>query len=500
MLLNLTEYSNEPLHNQISRQIWEKILAGDLIENEPVLAVRTLARTHHISTLTVVKAYDDLEKEGILEKDGNAYLVNPLSDEKKQEISLRRLFKNETSLNIIDTFSNQLKSVFELDRLFEILKTSIRNHFNIPEILMAVYESELSGYRVLSDQCAGRKTVIDMNDPMIYDLAKANLPVDAGNLKMPAEKSTMYNEITKRRINIIFPLKDGESLLGILALPGKKSGNPFTKEDQGVLTILANQFATALITARFYVETVEKKRFDEELSLASRIQQDLLPKELPDNERFQIAAYSKPSFRVGGDFYDYLPIDEDRFGLVIADACGKGMPAAMLISQIQAMLKGEAGSGKPITQILKHLNKHIKKYTSAQNFTTLFFGIYNKNTGILEYANAGHNYPVVIREDGTKELLITTGPALGITTDEDYFVEEISAGPGDNILLYTDGLTEAMDREGNEYGEQKLYDMLSGIREKDASEIIEIIKDDINAFSQSGGDRDDTTMLLFKIK
>ncbi|MCP4724969.1 MAG: SpoIIE family protein phosphatase, partial [bacterium] len=423
MLLNLTEYSNEPLHNQISRQIWEKILAGDINENENMLPVRTLARTHHISTLTVVRAYDDLVKEGILNRNESTHHVAVLSKEKKQEIALRRLFKVDTSLNIIDTFSNQLKSVFDLDRLYEILKTSVKSHFNISDVLMTVYDPGSSGYRILSDGSSERETIIDINDPIIKELAQINIPTEIENLNRPDKESLLDIEIEKRGMKIVFPLKDEDTLLGVLALPGKKSGNPFTKEDFGVLTILSNQFATALITARYYVETVEKKRFEEELSLASKIQQDLLPKELPDNEEFQIAAYSKPSFRVGGDFYDYLPIDEDRFGLVIADACGKGMPAAMLISQIQAILKGEAGSGKPIIQILKHLNKHIKKYTSAQNFTTLFFGIYNRKTGVLEFANAGHNYPVIIRKDGSKELLITTGPALGITTDDDYFVE-----------------------------------------------------------------------------
>jgi sigma-B regulation protein RsbU (phosphoserine phosphatase) len=365
---------------------------------------------------------------------------------------------------------------------------------------MAIYEPELSGYRVLSGDSVGKKILIDMDDLLIQYLARTNIHTETGSLKIPERESQLFVEIKNHKMQIIFPLKDGDNLLGILALPDKKSGNPFTNEDFGVLTILSNQFATALITARFYVETVEKKRFEEELSLASRIQQDLLPKELPDNEKYQIAAYSKPSFRVGGDFYDYLPIDEERFGLVIADACGKGMPAAMLISQIQAILKGEAGSGKPISQILGHLNKHIKKYTSAQNFTTLFFGIYNRNTGILEYANAGHNYPVIIRKNGSKELLITTGPALGITTDEDYFTEEINVQPGDNVLFYTDGLTEAMNDSEEEYGEQRLYDMLLENKEKKAEEIIELLKNDIDSFSKSGSDRDDTTMMLFKLK
>ncbi|MCP4725021.1 MAG: serine/threonine-protein phosphatase, partial [bacterium] len=121
-------------------------------------------------------------------------------------------------------------------------------------------------------------------------------------------------------------------------------------------------------------------------------------------------------------------------------------------------------------------------------------------TGVLEFANAGHNYPVIIRKDGSKELLITTGPALGITTDDDYFVENIKVASGDNILLYTDGLTEAMDSSGNEYGEQKLYDTLTEYKEKEASEIIEIIKNDINRFSKNSTDRDDTTMMLLKVR
>ncbi|MFC1564548.1 SpoIIE family protein phosphatase [candidate division KSB1 bacterium] len=499
MLLNLTEFSDEPIYSQISRQIWEKIISGDLKEQDYLLPVRTLARTHHISPITVEKAYSDLLEEGVITEYQKEYRVADISRGKKREITIKRLFKNDTSLNIIDTFSNRLRSVFEPAKLYEILKMSIQKHFDIQDVFMLIYDSKLGGFKMFTDNESTGRSLIKNNDPFISELNLLDTPAELDNIKVQNSHSMLRDELTNRYIQLIFPLKDEDQILGLIALPGKRPGIPFSKEDHSMLTILANQFVSALITARYYFETVEKRRYEEELTLASRIQQDLLPKELPDNDEIQIAAFSKPSFTIGGDFYDYLPIDDNRFGLVIADACGKGMPAAMLISQIQAILKGEAGSGKPIIEIVKHLNRHIKQYTSARNFTTLFFGIYNRETGVLEYANAGHNYPVIIRRDGSRELLLTTGPALGITTDEDFFTEEVRVNPGDTVLFYTDGLTETMDETGREYSEQRLYNKLAENREKEADEIIRLIINDLNSFSNSEEYRDDTTMLLFRV-
>ncbi|MFQ5632631.1 MAG: PP2C family protein-serine/threonine phosphatase, partial [bacterium] len=200
-----------------------------------------------------------------------------------------------------------------------------------------------------------------------------------------------------------------------------------------------------------------------------------------------------------GDFYDYLPIDKNHFGLVIADASGKGMPAALLISQIQAILKSEVGHGNSIRQTIASLNKHLKQYSSAQNFATLFYGIVDLQAGILEYANAGHNYPILMRKNGKGEILQTTGPALGILQNSDHETASIRLRTGDNLLLYTDGVTETMNTEKAEYGEMHLQDVFEHNRSSSAQAILDAIIEDLSDFGAADSSQDDRTMVVLKV-
>ncbi len=500
MLLNLTELSTEPLHNQISRQIWEKVLAEDLKAGEELLHARTLARTHHISSLTVNRAYGDLQKEGIIKSDnGTVYFVENLTEERKREIARRRLFEVNSPLNVIDTFSNQLFSVFDPEKLRQILEDNILSFIRVKNVFMALRENKSKELEILPERSYPQSFKIEDNDPFLDEICRLSLPAHLNEIDKSSGKSKLNTELKRRNVQILFPLKEKDTVHGFIALTEKEGSLPFLKEDTGVLTVLANQFVTALITARFYVEAIEKRRMEEEINLARQIQRDLLPHELPDNDSIQLAAVTEPSLTVGGDFYDYLPLDENRFGLVIADACGKGMPAAMLISQIQAILKSEAGQGNSIQQTMINLNKHIKQYTSSQNFTTLFYGIYDKEAGVLEYANAGHNYPVLLRKNGETEPLTTTGAALGILPGGEGLTQVINLYPGDSVILYSDGVTETMNENMKEYGEQRLQDLLISCRDLSPEKIIEEILGDLNSFSKTEQLQDDRTLMVLKV-
>jgi sigma-B regulation protein RsbU (phosphoserine phosphatase) len=265
-----------------------------------------------------------------------------------------------------------------------------------------------------------------------------------------------------------------------------------------VLQAFSRQLVSVFYPEKLYAIVEENRQMEEELLMARQIQAGLLPKELPDNNRLQLAAYSEPSRTIGGDFYDYLPIAKHRCGLVIADACGKGMPAAMLIAQLQAILKNETGNGQSLRQTMRNLNQHVKRYTSAKNFATLFYGVFDQCTGILEFANAGHNYPILVRQNGAVELLKTTGPALGLHPDWNYATATIKIGAGDALLLYTDGVNETMNRAEEQYGEERLQDLLVRHRECSAKDLIRMIIEDLNAFHGSMLLQDDRTMMVLK--
>jgi len=338
MILNITEYSEEPLHNQIAQQIWEKIQSGIINPGEALPSVRTLARTYHISIPAVNRAYANLVRAGIIQfYSKNAYFV-----------------------------------------------TSLHNNSVAPTI------------------------------------------------------SQQYKEFT------------------------------------------------------------EKKRLKEELRGAAQILNDLLPQKLPKNDNFEISAYLEPSCTIGGDFYDFFSIDDTLFSIVIADACGKGIPAALLISQVQAILKIEAVGNGHIETTMKHLNSHIIRHTSAQNYITLFYGIFNVNTGILHYSNAGHHFPILLRTGGTFEMLPSTSLALGFIENEDFSHKSIQINKGDILLLYSDGVTDGHNSSGEEFGETRLKEILLKNNSKDTEEIVAALTAEIKQFNTISAFSDDKTIVVFK--
>lgn len=249
-----------------------------------------------------------------------------------------------------------------------------------------------------------------------------------------------------------------------------------------------------------YREAAAKHKIEEELKLARQIQDDLLPKAPLSDNQVEIFGSTIPSQVVCGDFYDYFKIDESRYGLVIADASGKGMPAAILISQIQAILKSEISNGSEIAVIMKKLNNHLIVNSSARNFTSLFYGILDCSEGKFEYANAGHNFPILIKNGNPFELLKTTGPALGLVRDFGYNTTVIVLKGNESILFYTDGITETMNEIGEQFGEGRLIELMVKHNNLHCKELLISIENEINQFKSDEYINDDKTLMTVKIK
>jgi len=243
----------------------------------------------------------------------------------------------------------------------------------------------------------------------------------------------------------------------------------------------------------------EKERIDTELETAKQIQQSMLPLELPDTEDISVAAYSTISNEVGGDFYDFFELEENKYGVLIGDASGKGLSAAMIISQIQAIIKSDISNKRSITQTLSIVNTYLKSFSAAKNFATLFYGELDLSTGILKYANAGHNYPMIIKQHGGIEHLKTTGPALGLISNTQYKDMSTKIENDDLLFLFTDGLSECMNDSSKQYGEERIENILKRNKNKTSKQIIDDIKKDVDLFSSEPTRRDDTTFIMIKL-
>lgn len=240
--------------------------------------------------------------------------------------------------------------------------------------------------------------------------------------------------------------------------------------------------------------------FKTELNAAKQIQNGLLPKTLPSNEIIDVAAHSTLPDEVGGDFYDFFEIDSNKYGIIIGDASGKGFPAAMLISQIQAIIKSDLSLNRTIAQTIHLINSYMNTYSSAKYFATLFYGILDLNKNELSYINAGHNFPIIFNRTSDSTFLKTTGPALGLMQNASYDQLKIDIVDKGLLFLYTDGLTERMDSNSNQFGEERIIEILNNNRNEDAKEIIKEVTESVKSFSNDQVEIDDTTFMVVKIK
>jgi len=343
MLLNLTYYSSEPIHNQIVNQVLMRIFEEDKLPGDELDSIRKISRQHHIEKASIKKAFNKLEQLGVVSStDNDKYYVNDIS-------------------------TRALKLLIDRD---------YNNSKNISE----------------------------------YDL-------------------------------------------------------------------LAN-----------------------ELNAAKHIQNGLLPKSLPSNDFIDVAAYSTISDDVGGDFYDFFELEKNKFGIIIGDASGKGFPAAMLISQIQAIIKSDYSQKRSNIQTIHLVNSYMNTYLSAKYFATLFYGILDLEIGELKYINAGHNFPILIDENITIKRLNTTGPALGLMGNANYEEVVIGISNNDLLFLFTDGLSERMNDTNELFGEDRIIRTISGSLKSGSDQIVKEIEEAASLYSSKSEEADDTTFMAVKIR
>ena len=235
-----------------------------------------------------------------------------------------------------------------------------------------------------------------------------------------------------------------------------------------------------------------------ELDVASKIQQSILPTEFPRHEDYEISANMEPARNVGGDFFDVLRLDRGRVGLAVADVSDKGVPAALFMMSSRTLLKGAAiGTSNP-GEVLQEVNELLDAENEAAMFVTVLYAVYDPETGHLTYANGGHNTPLLIHPDGSSdEFPLTGGIALGVAPGLEYEHDSVTVAPGDTVFLYTDGVTEAMNGEGEEFGMDRLRDTFAAARPKSAEEANAAVFAAVSEFAGDTPQSDDITCMTF---
>lgn len=401
--------------------------------------------------------------------------------------------------NVIERFSRQVISLFDPAKLRQIIEETLKTTLLVEDIFFVLYDDSVGEYVLRQDRFSQSRKIIKREDLLLRGINQLDSPTFFHSLSDFKKDSELADELERRGVKLILPMKDSEHLLGFLALSAKAAGYNYSTEDINLLGVLSNQMVTALTNARLYVDSLERIRLQEEVSMARQIQLDLLPTAPPKYDCMNISAHSTPSRTVGGDFYDFIKKDDGRLGICIADASGKGMPAALMIAQTQAILKSEVHNGNPIDVILRNMNQQLVNSSSSEKYVTLFYGEFDIQTGWFEFANAGHNYPIIVRQDCSVEFLKTGGPIVGALPMMNYTSEKVKLQKDDVMFFFTDGLSEAMNDREEEYTEERIQAFVSEHKSKEPGDIIDLILKDVRKHDPTYPPRDDTTIISLKI-
>lgn len=313
------------------------------------------------------------------------------------------------------------------------------------------------------------------------------------------ELEDMWESLKERGLTLALPLRQHGETCGALCLGPKQTGQPYTPGDVEFLSALGNLALVSIQNTFLVEEQIEKERLEEEMRLARRIQERLLPQKIPTVEGYELAALAEPSRAVGGDYYDLLRLENDRLLAAVADVTGKGVPAALLMANLQASLHVMLPMDVNIEQAAGHINRVICENTDYDKFITFFFSILHRESGKLDYVNAGHNPPMLVRADGSIELLEKGGLLLGVMKSMGYERGTVELQSGDVVAMFTDGVTEAMSPDGEEYHEARLEAVLKGMHDQSAAEILKAVRADVAAFTGPvSALSDDLTMVVLK--
>ena len=294
------------------------------------------------------------------------------------------------------------------------------------------------------------------------------------------------------------PLTHKGKLIGSINLFNKKSEGGFTVENKRLLSIIASQSAQVIKNARLLEEEKAYRALKEEMKLAYNIQMELLPSENPVVEGYDIAGRSIPAKAVGGDYYDFIKANSGILVFCIGDVVGKGIPAALLMSNTQATLRGQVENVLSPSRVLTRSNSLLFRSTDAGKFITLFMATLDPASHRINYCNAGHEYPLLFRNDGSVEQLQTEGLILAAIEDFDFGERSTTLKPGEILLLYSDGITEAFNPEGDQFGLERLKEVIEGCRDSSSEEILSEVVSSIRKFSNGREQSDDITLIVIR--
>lgn len=333
-----------------------------------------------------------------------------------------------------------------------------------------------------------------MGEGFLGTVAQSGKPI----ISEDVSKDSRYFEARARtRSEMVAPIISNERVIGVFDLESDNLSE-YNDDDLAVLNLLASHVAIIIEKVRLHEQMVEKKRIEAQLEIARQVQLELLPDRDPSLSNFDISAYVFPTEEVSGDYYDWVEIFEDQIGIVVADAVGKGIPAALLMSFLRASLRASVQVGYAPHIAMSKVNNLLWDSVEEHQFITAIYGILDETNRTLVFSNAGHNPPLLMSADGKYRYVEYGDTPLGMFYDARYHQHFILFEPGQTMIIYTDGITEATDENGEEYGTDRLAKIVHAGLDLPAKKMIDHIRKDVADFTGRKFLDDDGTLFIVK--
>jgi sigma-B regulation protein RsbU (phosphoserine phosphatase) len=386
-----------------------------------------------------------------------------------------------------------LTSTFEPEEVAQLLVLTLAGRWAVRKYALAAWKK-------------GHPPVLRQKGVSLDILANyAAYGYDPETLSDAIHAKDLPDGVIKERIlaeqgEVCFPIKAGDNSTGGLVVLGPRPGKlPYSESDLEFGAGLVAQAAVAFENSWFFREAIDRKKVEQELQLAASIQEGLFPARLPKLAGFDVAAKNRPARHCGGDYYDLLPVDKTPCQLLcVADVSGKGLPASLLMSNMQATLRALLGRIPSLTDLALHTNEMLYATTPSNKYVTAILVELDPNTAKGRFVNAGHQDCLLLRANGEAQWLKSTGTPLGLLPGMPYDEQNFALESGDLIALFSDGVTEAQDENENEFGEERTANFIRTIAHEPASVIVEKVFAEIDRFAGNAPQYDDITLMVIK--
>lgn len=421
-------------------------------------------------------------------------------DYDKLKAEYDRLKSGLLELAILNEIATTINSTLELEKINTIIIQKCIKHFSVEQgNISLVKETEvavpLQTMVRQYDSDAGR-IPFRIDQQLIGWMLTKKEPLIINDLKTDQRFSSLASETIYNSIMAV-PMNYKGKIIGVLSLFNKESKKEFTKEDLRLLTIISTESSHVIENARLLEEEKKYTTVQEELKIAGAIQKNLLPAKLPLIDGYQVSAINIPAKEVGGDYYDVIPLPNNKFAFCFGDVSGKGVSAGLLMSNIQATMRSLMLTETSPSDCVRKANRLIYATTTPEKYITFFLGVLDLEDNSFTYCNAGHDLPLFLVAGKLTELN-TGGIPLGFLDDFEYTEDKVTFNKDDLILIYTDGVTESMDKVEEEFGLDAVKKVVDQYKNNDTDEVLDKLLSAILQHSKDVDQMDDITLIILK--